>query len=186
MIDDANHRQRLHRGGHVAQRVQPLSAGAIRAVWAIKHTRAVDLRGEPIDRQIDRNPGIDSSLSSVPPVWPEAAARHHRTASRTGDRRASGIEILSPTPPVECLSILARAISATDRSRRPSGSSRRPTPPARVWRGRGSRSPISIRRDLVVRDAPSVTPAMNRDTRRRRARRRRASCGLSWTGSTGQ
>ena len=54
---------------------------------------------------VDRQPGIVSILSSVPPVWPRprpavwgtatphAATRGHRTS-----------ETLSPTPPVECLS----------------------------------------------------------------------------------
>ncbi len=51
------------------------------------------------------NPAMDSSLSSVPPVWPSprpdacgTAAPH---AATTGTR---GRVILSPTPPVECLS----------------------------------------------------------------------------------
>ena len=66
-----------------------------------------------------RNPGIASSLSSVPPVWPSArpaiigTVRPH--AAQSG---ASASEILSPTPPVECLST-AGARSAVQRSRSP-------------------------------------------------------------------
>src|SRR5947199_5640313 len=52
------------------------------------------------------NPGIDSSLSSVPPVWPRPRPLIIGTisppAAATG---ASTREVLSPTPPVECLSI---------------------------------------------------------------------------------
>jgi hypothetical protein len=51
----------------------------------------------------------------VPPVWPrprpDTIGTHTPHAATAG---ASGIEILSPTPPVECLSILARGIA--DRS----------------------------------------------------------------------
>ena len=52
-----------------------------------------------------RNPGIDSSLSSVPPVWP--SARPEIIGTTTPAAAASGAAIrlvLSPTPPVECLS----------------------------------------------------------------------------------
>ena len=54
-----------------------------------------------------RNPGIDSSLSSVPPVWP--SARPEIIGTVTPAAAASGAAIrlvLSPTPPVECLSTL--------------------------------------------------------------------------------
>ena len=50
-------------------------------------------------------PGIDSSLSSVPPVCPSPRplifANGTPQAATTGPR---AIEVLSPTPPVECLS----------------------------------------------------------------------------------
>ena len=52
-----------------------------------------------------RKPGIDSSLSSVPPVWPSPrplifpnGTPHAATIGPTA------IDVLSPTPPVECLS----------------------------------------------------------------------------------
>jgi hypothetical protein len=50
-------------------------------------------------------PGIDSSLSSVPPVWPSPRPDTIGTAApQAATAGASGSEILSPTPPVECLS----------------------------------------------------------------------------------
>ena len=60
-----------------------------------------------------RKPGIDSSLSSVPPVWPSprpdiipSGTPHAATSG------PSGSEILSPTPPVECLSTTLRPSEA--------------------------------------------------------------------------
>jgi hypothetical protein len=63
-----------------------------------------------------RNPGIDSSLSSVPPVWP----RPRPDIFPNGTPQAAtigptAIEVLSPTPPVECLSTTLRP-SADPRS----------------------------------------------------------------------
>ena len=56
-----------------------------------------------------RKPGIDSSLSSVPPVCasprPESLATGMPMAAASG---ASAIVVLSPTPPVECLSTTVR------------------------------------------------------------------------------
>ncbi len=52
-----------------------------------------------------RQPGMDSSLSSVPPVWPRPRPDSCGTAApqlATSGARIS--ETLSPTPPVECLS----------------------------------------------------------------------------------
>ena len=52
-----------------------------------------------------RQPGIDSSLSSVPPVWPRPRPESCGTATpNDATSGASGRVILSPTPPVECLS----------------------------------------------------------------------------------
>ena len=54
-----------------------------------------------------RKPGIDSSLSSVPPVCP--SARPDIIGTTTPAAAASGATmklVLSPTPPVECLSTL--------------------------------------------------------------------------------
>jgi hypothetical protein len=54
-----------------------------------------------------RKPGIDSSLSSVPPVWP--SPRPDIFAMGTPQLATSGAStsvVLSPTPPVECLSTL--------------------------------------------------------------------------------
>ena len=56
-----------------------------------------------------RKPGIDSSLSSVPPVWPRPrplifpnGTPHAATIGPTAN------DVLSPTPPVECLSTTFR------------------------------------------------------------------------------
>ena len=52
-----------------------------------------------------RHPGMASSLSRVPPVWPRPRPDSCGTAtSNTATKGASGRVILSPTPPVECLS----------------------------------------------------------------------------------
>ncbi len=63
-----------------------------------------------------RKPGIDSSLSSVPPVWP----RPRPLIFPKGTPQAATIGpttsvVLSPTPPVECLST-TRLPSAAPRS----------------------------------------------------------------------
>ncbi len=56
-----------------------------------------------------RQPGIDSSLSSVPPVWPRPRPDSCGTATpQAATSGASGSVILSPTPPVECLSEVGR------------------------------------------------------------------------------
>ena len=54
-----------------------------------------------------RQPGIDSSLSSVPPVCPRPRPESCGTATpNDATSGASGSVILSPTPPVECLSVV--------------------------------------------------------------------------------
>ena len=54
-------------------------------------------------------PATDSSLSSVPPVWPRPRPDSCGTATpNTATSGASGRVILSPTPPVECLSAVGR------------------------------------------------------------------------------
>ena len=66
---------------------------------------------------MERQPGIVSILSMVPPVWPRprpavcGTAAPHAATSGT-----STSEILSPTPPVECLSTVGRP--TPDRSAR--------------------------------------------------------------------
>ncbi len=56
-----------------------------------------------------RQPGIDSSLSRVPPVWPRPRPESWGTATpHAATSGASGRVILSPTPPVECLSAVGR------------------------------------------------------------------------------
>ena len=56
-----------------------------------------------------RQPGIDSSLSRVPPVWPSPRPDSWGTATpHAATSGARGSVILSPTPPVECLSAVGR------------------------------------------------------------------------------
>ena len=54
-----------------------------------------------------RKPGIDSSLSSVPPVWPSALPDIIGTTTPAAAANGATTRlVLSPTPPVECLSTL--------------------------------------------------------------------------------
>ncbi len=63
--------------------------------------RAADPQRESAARQ----PGMDSSLSRVPPVCPRPRPDSCGTATpKDATSGASGSVILSPTPPVECLS----------------------------------------------------------------------------------
>jgi hypothetical protein len=60
-------------------------------------------------------PGIDSSLSSVPPVCPRPRPESCGTATpKEATKGARGRVILSPTPPVECLStvVLPRPVKS--------------------------------------------------------------------------
>ena len=55
------------------------------------------------DVRVTRNPGIDSSLSIVPPVWP--SARPELLGTSAPQEATSGTttsDVLSPTPPVLC------------------------------------------------------------------------------------
>ncbi len=70
-----------------------------------------------------RKPGIDSSLSSVPPVWPSPRPDTIGTITpHAATSGASGSDTLSPTPPVECLSADGRPRSLQSK-RRPECSS---------------------------------------------------------------
>ena len=83
-----------------------------------------------------RHPGIDSSLSRVPPVCPRPRPESWGTAAphaATSGARMS--EILSPTPPVECLSTVGRD-----------------SPP------KSRRSPDSIIRSVHVFSSRSLSP----------------------------
>ncbi len=65
-----------------------------------------------------RNPGIASSLSSVPPVCPSPRPAIMGTAApHAAIQGASAIETLSPTPPVECLSTAGRPSPVQSRMR---------------------------------------------------------------------
>ena len=63
-------------------------------------------------RSLDRSachPGMASILSRVPPVWPSPRPESCGTATpKLATSGASGSVILSPTPPVECLSAVGR------------------------------------------------------------------------------
>lgn len=87
-----------------------LSAGA-RPSPAAQMTAPVSPRTRSIS-SLDssaRQPGMDSSLSRVPPVWPRPRPDSWGTAApQAATRGASGSVILSPTPPVECLSAVGR------------------------------------------------------------------------------
>jgi hypothetical protein len=99
------------------------SAGAISAVCPTSASprRSTAARISARVRSV-RKPGIDSSLSSVPPVCarprPEIIGTATPQAATAG---ASGIEALSPTPPVECLSPTGRPSPSND-SRSPDSS----------------------------------------------------------------
>ena len=93
-----------------------LSAGARFAVWPAMTKPTVPAISRKRSGLMDvEKPGKDSSLSMVPPVWPRPRpdifailAPHAATIGQ------STSEVLSPTPPVECLSAV-KAPSA-DRS----------------------------------------------------------------------
>jgi len=77
------------------------------------HTTAPAARSTPSISSAEseaRQPGMDSSLSSVPPVWPRPRPDSCGTAApQAATVGASGNVILSPTPPVECLSVVGRS-----------------------------------------------------------------------------
>ena len=87
-----------------------LSAGAISTVWPMSAapTSSRVARNSASERSVLK-PGIDSSLSSVPPecasARPEIIGTSTPAAATTG---AITSDVLSPTPPVECLSTRGR------------------------------------------------------------------------------
>ena len=88
-----------------------LSAGTSRSLWAAiaQPMRSICAANAFGERSV-RTPGIASSLSSVPPVWP--SARPDNFATGTPQAATSGTatsEIVSPTPPLECLSTTIRS-----------------------------------------------------------------------------
>ncbi len=84
-----------------------LSAGAIFAVWpatAIPVLFAILIKSS-VDREV-LNPGIDSNLSIVPPVCPKPLPDNFDTVKPSEATIGASVKVvLSPTPPVECLSI---------------------------------------------------------------------------------
>ena len=111
MIDDGDQRDRRDGPGDVAQRVE-LLVGRREPVAGRADRPRRPTRAGRASRRCDsaaRQPGIDSSLSSVPPVWPRPRPVSCGTATpQAATSGASGRVILSPTPPVECLSAVGR------------------------------------------------------------------------------
>ena len=115
-----------------------------------------------------RKPGIDSSLSSVPPVWPSPRPLIFPTGTpHAATIGPTAIEVLSPTPPVECLSTTLRP-SAPRRGRasRRCGSSRRSARTSRPRSGRGRRRPCRTPRA----GSPGPRRARSRGSARRSRR----------------
>src|SRR4051812_43219996 len=99
-----------------------------------------------------RKPGMLSSLSSVPPVWP--SPRPLTIGTRTPQAATSGArgsEILSPTPPVECLSTLRPGMWERSRTR-PERSIA-----SRKWGS--SLTPSRPRKNTAMRNAASCSSA---------------------------
>jgi hypothetical protein len=64
-----------------------------------------------LGERLVRNPGIDSNLSTVPPVCPRPRPLIIGTAApQAATIGAKGMLTLSPTPPVECLSTLGASM----------------------------------------------------------------------------
>ena len=86
------------------------SAGAISCVWpSSAHPRRSTCARASASVSAVRKPGIASSLSSVPPVWPRPRPEIIGTATPSeATSGASTSDTLSPTPPVECLSTRGR------------------------------------------------------------------------------
>ncbi len=86
------------------------SAGTISALAAvITHPTSSSTASTSSGRRSDRQPAMASILSRVPPVWPSPRPDiWGTTAPNTATRGTSTREILSPTPPVECLSTVGR------------------------------------------------------------------------------
>src|SRR5918994_313858 len=94
-----------------------LSAGTRSAVWpmmASPTSRTCAMNSSVVSST--RKPGMDSSLSSVPPVWPSPRPLIFPTGTpQAATIGPTAIDVLSPTPPVECLSTTRRP-SALPRS----------------------------------------------------------------------
>ena len=83
-----------------------LSAGTRSAVWAhtARPTRSTWSISSPVESSV-RMPGIESSLSSVPPVCPSPRPESFTTCIPSSAASGATTRVVpSPTPPVECLS----------------------------------------------------------------------------------
>ena len=94
----ASRRAYRRRSAGAISRVCPISAQPMRSSCSVARAR---------ERSV-QNPGIDSSLSRVPPVCPRPRPDIMGTATpRQATNGANTSDTLSPTPPVECLSTRA-------------------------------------------------------------------------------
>jgi hypothetical protein len=98
-----------------------LSAGAICAVWPII-AQPVALSAAFISSSVrpTRNPGIASSLSSVPPVCPRPAARHHRhdQAAGGGERRENQRRLVTDAAGAVLVDFHTRDVAQVDANAR--------------------------------------------------------------------
>ena len=139
--------------GDVAQAVELLVGRD--EVGGLADDRQPDLAhllDELVDRRARRrNPGIDSSLSSVPPVCPSPRPLIFPTGTpQAATIGPTAIEVLSPTPPVECLSTTRRP-SAEPRSSVVAASDHRVREGERLGAGEAAEvDGHAPRRELVV------------------------------------
>ncbi len=82
------------------------SAGAMASFWtAMQHPTALTASTMASGESAQLNPGMASNLSMVPPVWPNPRPANMGTRQpAAANAGASTRDILSPTPPVLCLS----------------------------------------------------------------------------------
>ena len=129
------------------------SAGAISSVWPMRHAPTVPTSSTKRESgRSTRKPGMLSSLSSVPPVCPRPRPLTIGTRTpQAATSGASGSEILSPTPPVECLS--------TFRPEMAERSTTRPECSIASRKAGSSRPPSSPRKKTAMRKAASCSSA---------------------------
>ena len=113
LAHDARHDERLGRdgAGHIAQGVEFSVGGAdIGGLSDDENPMLSSCASARRSSMWTLNPGMLSSLSSVPPVMPSPRPQIIGTqTSSQASNGASTSETLSPMPPVECLSTLRRS-----------------------------------------------------------------------------
>ena len=108
MIDEGDERDDVDRGGDVAERVQLVGWDEVARLPDDRDADLADLLDELVD-QLDPEARDRLQLVERSPEWPSP----RRTSYRAGHRVAATIGptasgVLSPTPPVECLSTTRR------------------------------------------------------------------------------